>query len=112
MIFVIQLGEPPVIDEGIFVPQPPNIISDNKRVKIGTPVYVVNGFNVTIDCGIIRGESPITISWLHNGVPDPSRGNVSTITITDASDGDVFTCRANNSIDFDVEKTTINVFSK
>ena len=43
---------------------------------------------------------------------DPTRGNVSTITVTDYNDGDVFTCRADNDVGFDEESTTINVFSK
>ena len=32
-----------------------------------------------------------------------------TITITDASNGDVFKCRADNIIGFDTENTTIHV---
>lgn len=94
------------------MPQPASIISGNKRVKIGTPVYVVDGFYVIIDCNITEGALPINISWYRNGVPDSSRGNMSTITIIDASDGDVFTCRADNHINFDMERTTINVFGK
>ena len=35
--------------------------------------------------------------------------NVNTITITDAEDGDVITCRAENDIGFDESHTTINV---
>ena len=43
---------------------------------------------------------------------DPTRGNVSTITVTNYNDGDVFTCRADNDVGFDEESTTINVFGK
>ena len=79
-----------------------------KRVRIGSPVYIINGgSDVIIDCRIISGTRPITIKWLHNGSPDPTRGNVSTITITDAQDRDIFQCRADNSIGFDTENTTI-----
>ena len=57
----------------------------------------------------MNGTPPITIEWFRNGSPDPTRGNVSTITITDASNGDVFKCRADNIIGFGTENTTIHV---
>ena len=99
----------PVIDEGSFVPRPSVIARGNKRVKIGTPVYVYSGFDVTIDCKLLDGSHPITIKWFRNGSPDLTRGNVSTITITDASNGDVFSCRGDNIIGFDTANTTIHV---
>ena len=105
------LGDPPDIDEGTMVQKPDNITTKgNKRVKIGTDVYVVDGYNVTIDCNIASGTPPITISWLLNGTE--FGGNDATITITDATYGDVITCRANNSIGFDEESTTIHVDCK
>ena len=79
------------------------------RVNIGTPVYVHNGFNVTIDCNIVNGTPPITIQWFRNGSPDPTRGNVSTIITTNASNGDVLMCRADNIEGFDSEITVIYV---
>ena len=85
---------------------------EDVKVKIGSPVYIVEGFDVTIVCNVLNGTRPITIMWLHNGVIDPSRGNVSTITVTDYNDGDVYTCRADNDVGFNEESTTINVFSK
>ena len=54
----------------------------------------------------------MNITWLRNGSPYPTRRDVSTITITDASNGDVFKCRADNIIGFDSEKTTIHEFGK
>ena len=100
----------PVIDEGSFVPRPSVIGSGTKRVKIGTPVYVQDGFDVIIDCIIVGGKLPITITWFRNGSSDLTRGNASTtITITDASNGDVFECRAENNIGFDIKNTTIHV---
>ena len=81
----------------------------NKKVKIGTPVYVHSGFDVIIDCNVAIGEPPINLTWFRNGSPDPTRGNVSTITITDASNGDVFKCRADNIIGFDTKNSTIYV---
>jgi len=87
-------------------------MSGTMRVDIGSPVYVIDGSNVVIDCDIASGTPPITIRWFRNGQLDTSRGNVSTITVTDASDGDVFMCRADNNIGFDMESTTINVFGK
>ena len=101
--------DPPDIDEGSFLPSPSVITRGNKTVKIGTPVYVYSGFDVTIDCNIVNGTPPITIQWFRNGSPDPTRGNVSTITITDASNGDVFKCRADNTEGFDTENTVIHV---
>ena len=61
-----------------------------------------------VDCNIVNGSRPITIQWFLNGSPDTTRGNVSTITITDANIGVVFTCRANNIKGFDSENTSIH----
>ena len=99
----------PVIDKGSFVPRPSVITRDNKRIKIGTPVYVYSGFDVIIDCKFLGGTPPVNITWFRNGSLDPTRGNVSTIRITDASNGDVFKCRADNIIGFDTENTTVYV---
>ena len=99
----------PVIDKGSHVPRPSVITRGNKRVKIGTPVYVYSGFDVIIDCNVVNGKPPITIQWFRNGSPDPTRGNIYTITITDARNGDVFKCRADNNIGFDSESSTINI---
>ena len=102
--------DPPVINRGSFVPRPSVITEGNKRVKIGTPVYVYGGYDVIIDCNIVNGTPPINITWFHNGSPYPTRGNISnTITITDASNGDVFKCRVDNNVGFDTESTTIYV---
>ena len=105
-----MLGVPPDIDEGSFVSRPCNVTKGSKRVKIGSPVYVHVGFDIIIDCNIVNGTPPITIQWFHNGSPYQTGGNISnTITITNASNGDVFECRADNNIGFDTESTTINV---
>ena len=108
---MIYILDPPSIDEGSFVPRPSVITRGDKSVDIGTPVYIHDGFDVIIDCNIVNGTPPITIQWFRNGSPDLTRGNVSTITITDASNGDVFKCRADNNIGFDCEITTIFVES-
>jgi len=105
--YLYLIGEPPDIDEGSFDSQPNQIANGTMRVKIGTPVNVVNVFNVIIDCNIINGTLPINFTWSRNGSPYPTEGNVSTITITDASDGDVFTCRAANIMGSDMKSTTI-----
>ena len=94
------------------MPLPDIIPPEDVKVKIGSPVYVVDGFDVTIVCNIVNGTRPITIMWLHNGVVDPTRGNVSTITVTNYNDGDVFTCIAENDVGFDMKITTINVVGK
>ena len=106
---IIHILDPPDIDEGSHVPRPSVVTRGNKSVKIGTPVYVYDGFVVIIDCNIVNGTPPITIQWFRNGSPDPTRGNVSTITISDVNHFDVFKCRADNIIGFDSEYTTIHV---
>lgn len=89
---------------------PPNVTIGSKRVSAGSPVYVFSGSDVIIDCNIVNGTAPITILWLRNNkVINSSVGNSSTVTITDAEDDDVFTCRANNSIGFDEASTIINI---
>ena len=98
-----------MIDKGSFVPRPSAITRDNKRVKNGTPVYVHSGFDVIIDCNIVNETPPINITWFHNGSPYPTRGSGSNITISNASNGDVFKCRADNIIAFDTENTTIYI---
>ena len=105
----IYVLDPPDIDEGSFVPKPSVITRDSKRANIGTPVHVYTGFDVIIDCNIVNGTPPITIQWFRNGSPDSTRGNVSTITITDASNGDVFKCRADNIAGYDIESTVIQI---
>ena len=82
------------------------------EVQIGSPAYVVDGSDVTLVCDILSGTRPITISWFRNGVLDTTRGNTSTITVSNYNNGDVYTCRADNDIGFDMETTTINVFGK
>ena len=102
-------GDPPEIDEGSFVPRPSNVQEGDKRVKIGTTAYVHDRFAVIIECYIVNGTPPITIQWFHNGLPDLTRGNDPNITITDARNGDVFKCRADNNVGFDIESTTVYV---
>ena len=87
------------------------------RVKIGTPVYVTDMFNVTIDCNITEGTHPIKFNWLHNNaLVNQTRGSASSITIPVANaadiDGDVYTCRANNSWGYDMVNTTIYYLEK
>jgi len=49
-------------------------------------------------------------------VEDTSFGNVSRITLSNVNfvddDGDMYTCRAVNSIGFDEETTVVNVFGE
>ena len=68
------------------------------RVRIGTTAFIVDGLTVQIVCNTTSAYSgnPITISWLHNGEHDQTRGNVTMITVTNANHGDVFTCVAEN----------------
>ena len=99
--------------------KPPSASKGVIRVKIGTPVYITDNFNVTIDCNINRGTQPITFEWFHNNAfvnHDQTTGNASSITIpvTNAADidGDVYTCRAKNLIGFDERSTTIYYLKK
>ena len=104
-VFILTV---PYIDGG--VSQSPSVEKGNINAKIGSPVYMVNGFNITIICNVTRGEPPITISWLHNN--QPYRGNVSSIMITNATAGDMFTCRAVNKRGSDIKETQINFVHK
>ena len=112
--YVLLLADPPDIDEGLFIPQPPTIIPGDITVTIGTTVYVVDGSDVILVCNLVNGTRPITIRWIRNGASYPAGGNQSIITIpdTDYNDGDNFTCRAENIVGFDEETTMINVFGK
>ena len=106
------LGDPPDIDEGPFMPLPPALRPGDRTVRINTPAYIVDGFNLTLECNLVGGTPPITIKWLRDGQPYQARGNNSVITVFDYVDGEEFTCRANNSIGFDIKNTTIKVFGK
>ena len=106
------IGTSPDIDEGPFIPIPPTIPPGDIEVQIGSLAYVVNGSDVTLVCDVISGTCPISLIWFRNGVLDPTRGNTSTITVSNYNDGDEFTCRAENGVGFDEESTTINVFGK
>ena len=82
---------------------------------IGSPAYIVNGYDLTITCNIVSGIPPINISWHRNGVLDSSRGNTSTITISNVNNranGVVYTCRAENDKGHDEHDTIVNVFRK
>ena len=102
----------------VCIVHPPNILEgsgtlvvsrDRNRAKIGTNINVFKGTDFILICKIIGGTRPINITWFRNGLPDPTRGNVSTITITDARNNEVFQCRASNIEGFDTENTTIYV---
>ena len=112
--FHILIADPPDIDEGPFIPQPPTVIPGDMTVTIGTPAYIIDRFDLTLVCDIVSGTHPITIMWLRNGLPYPAGGNQTVITIpdTDYNDGDVFTCRVDNIVGFDMENTTVNVYSE
>ena len=83
------------------MPPPSTVLPGDMEVQIGSPAYVIDGADITLVCDIVSGIFPITIMWLHNGVVDPTRGNVSTITVTNYNDGDVYTCRVENDVGFD-----------
>ena len=92
------------------VSQPVSVENGVMRVKIGTTAYIVDGFHVQIVCdATTTTESPaiIRLSWLRNGELDEARGNASMITVTDANDGDVFTCTANNTLTHNRKDTEI-----
>ena len=85
---------------------------------MGSTVYTVDGITIVIICNVIIGDPPITISWLRNGVLDQSRGNTTTINVTDTQLNSpminvtdtqlvVFTCRAENMKTFTQRDTII-----
>ena len=88
----------------------PTTVPDNKRINVGNPVNISSGANLTIDC-IVTGTPPIMITWLRLSANEIIAQNTSTITIavTNTTDGDDITCRADNNIGFEMATTTINV---
>ena len=115
MYLHIYTDIPPVIDKGSFVPRPSFVTRGNKRVKIGTPVYVHDGYVVRIDCNTVRGRDPIYYLWYRNGIAISIIHNgmiPNTLTITGASNGDLYNCRAESWVSsdlFDSAMTTIYI---
>ena len=102
MLFVIGI----VIETG--GSKPLSVENGVITVKVGSTVYTVDGITIVIICDVISGDPPITISWFRNGVLDRSRGNATTIYVTDTqlnaatinvtdTQPVVFTCRAENA---------------
>ena len=107
------VGVPPDIDEGKHIERPTNITEGNKTVKIGSPVYVLNGYNVTIICTTVNGTPPISIMWELNGESiDGDANNNYSITITNPNNTDIITCRAHNNIGSDDEHTKIKTHGR
>ena len=89
------------------MPRPLVFTRGSKRVKIGTPVYVYDVYDVKIDCNIVNGTPPVHIRWYRNGIYYRYGGNI--LTITAPSNGDRYRCRANTQESVDIEETTIYV---
>ena len=105
------LDSTPDIIKGSFE-EPPIITTDGpKSVNIGTPVYVLVGNHVIIQCDVYSEIQPITTVWLRNG-RSYGRENDSSIIIDVARNGDVFSCLAKNCKGFDIMNTTIFVSGK
>lgn len=83
-------------------------------MTIGSPAYIVDGYDLDVACNVVKGTGPITISWYRNGILDSSKENMSIITIskvdTKRDNGAVYTCRAENNKGYDEEFTGVNVF--
>ena len=92
-----DLSKPIVVEKGVI------------RVKIGTPVYIIDGLSFTIVCNVTSGQSPVAITWLPDGIPHQTNGNVSTVTIasTNVNHGDVLSCKASNSIGYEQVATKV-----
>ena len=108
-MLLLAIGSAPVIDKGV---KPPSASKGVIKVKIGTPAYIIDNFNITIDCNINRGTQPVIFSWLRNNIcVNQTTGSVSsfTIPVTNASDidEDVYVCRAENVEGHDEMNTTI-----
>ena len=96
------------------VSQPTSVENGVMRVRIGSTAYIVDGLTAHIVCNAtsVSSEHPVTISWLYNGKPDPTRGNVKMITVTDDNHGDVFTCVAENGFENNRKETKIIIVNK
>jgi len=105
----------PDIDEGPFISQPLSIDPGHQTVKIGSPAYIIDGFDLTIICVSVSGTPPMTTRWFRNGVLDLSWMNASTITVLNIemnwNDNNI-TCRAENDVGYVEVTTTIHVFGK
>ena len=100
------LDTPCIDDEDMSLPS--SVENGAIKVKIGTPaVYTVKGLNVVIVCNVI-GKPPISISWLKNDHEplDHSR-DMSILIVTNARDGDKFTCIAKNHLGSDISFSQI-----
>ena len=91
---------------------PASVENGTIKVKIGAPVYTVKGLNVAIICSVF-GVPPISISWLKNDHEQLDHEqlyhsrNMSILTVTNARDGDNFTCLAENHIGRDISFSQI-----
>ena len=81
---------PIILDKAV-----PSVENGVIRVRIGTDAYIIKGLNVNIDYSDVNSA---TVEWLRNGQLYHSRGNTTVITVTDANDGDVFTCVTDNEM--------------
>ena len=102
---IYLLGDLPSINTTMT--EKPTTVPENKRVNVGSAVNISSGANLSIDC-IVTGRPPITILWIRNDNEVIER-NSSTITITDPTDGDNITCRAENNMGYSTATTSINV---
>lgn len=87
--------------------QPPIVESGVMTTLIGGPLYIVHGISINIVCDVYDAIFPVTIKWLYNGELDQSKENMSTITVNDANDGDIFTCIIKNELGCDKKDTYI-----
>ena len=96
--------------------QPVSVENRVMRVRIGSTAYIIDGLTVQVVCnatGVLQlSEYPITISWLYNGEPDPTRGNVTKITVNNTTHGDIFTCVAENEFGSNRKETEIIFVNK
>ena len=100
----------PQIDVGSETEIPSIITPGSKNFTIGSQAHVFKDYNITFYCNVVNGTPLIAILWLRNNVEIfSSEKNSSTITITDAKDGENITCRADNCIGFDVASSMILV---
>ena len=75
-------------------------------------MYIVNGINITIVYNVTGEVPPITIRWLNNQQPVHSSDNMTTLTVSNATDGDVITCIAKNREGSDIKQTYIKLVNK
>ena len=57
------------MSRGQCVPQPEVVPATDMIMMIGSPAYIVDGYDLTVTCNVTSGTGtpPVNISWYRNG---------------------------------------------